>query len=173
MDLLQLLNATGQQDQMLKAVAGQFGLDDQEANLVVNGIMGALSGGVQNQVQQGGLKDVAELANNKQSQEYVEQAQTIANARDNGNNILGQLLGSKDVSRQIASALSKQSGVSPDLIQLMLPNVATMAMGYLGKIAQQDGGADALATTLDAVLDKDGDGRALDDIIEMIAKNQA
>lgn len=173
MDLLTLLNATGAQGQILKSLAGQFELEEKEADLVVKGIMGALSGGVQNQVKQGGVQNIIDLAKNQKTPDYAEQAQVINETRDDGNNILGQLLGSKDASRQVASNVSQQSGVNSELIKLMLPLVASMAMSSLRKITDQQGGSDALAAMISSVLDQDGDGQALDDVIDMLVKSQA
>ncbi len=173
MDLLRLLNATGAQGPILKSIAGQFGLEEKEADMVVKGIMGALSGGVQNQVKQGGAQDIIDLTKSQKTPDYAEQTKVITEARDNGNNILGQLLGSKDASREVASNVSQQSGVNSELIKLMLPLVASMAMSSLRKVTDQEGGSDALAAMITPILDQDGDGQALDDVIDMLVKIKA
>jgi hypothetical protein len=41
-----------------------------------------------------------------------------------GNNVLGQIFGSKDVSRAVAQNASAQSGLEPGLLQKMLPMLA-------------------------------------------------
>jgi hypothetical protein len=52
---------------------------------------------------------------------------------DKGNQILGQIFGSKDGSRAIAAQASAQSGVEPSLLKKMLPILAMVAAGYLAK----------------------------------------
>ena len=59
---------------------------------------------------------------------------------DKGNQILGQLFGSKDGSRAIAASASAQSGVEPSLLKKMLPILAMVAAGYIMKNASQSGG---------------------------------
>lgn len=57
-----------------------------------------------------------------------------------GNEILGQLFGSKDGSRAVAASAAAQSGVEPSLLKKMLPILAMVAAGYLMKQASQGGG---------------------------------
>ncbi|TIM19389.1 MAG: DUF937 domain-containing protein, partial [Mesorhizobium sp.] len=52
---------------------------------------------------------------------------------DEGNGILGHLFGSKDLSRAVASQAAQASGVSQQILQQMLPVVASMMMGGLFK----------------------------------------
>lgn len=59
---------------------------------------------------------------------------------DKGNQILGQIFGSKDGSRAVASSASAQSGVQPSLLKKMLPILAMVAAGYVMKQAGQGGG---------------------------------
>jgi hypothetical protein len=59
---------------------------------------------------------------------------------DKGNQILGQLFGSKDGSRAVAASASAQSGVQPSLLKKMLPILAMVAAGYVMKHAGQSGG---------------------------------
>jgi len=57
-----------------------------------------------------------------------------------GNQILGQIFGSKDGSRAIAAGAAAQSGVEPSLLKKMLPILAMVAAGYVMKQAGQGGG---------------------------------
>jgi hypothetical protein len=60
---------------------------------------------------------------------------------DKGNQILGQIFGSKDGSRAIAAGAAAESGVEPSLLKKMLPMLAMVAAGYVMKQAGQGGGA--------------------------------
>jgi hypothetical protein len=112
---------------------------------------------------------------------------------EKGNDILGQIFGSKDVSRQVAASAETQTGVSGDLLKKMLPILAMLVMGYLAK-GQGGGGAQSsgggLGDLVGAVLGGGGqqqqssgglgslvgmmdfnrDGNPLDDIIGMVGK---
>jgi hypothetical protein len=103
-----------------------------------------------------------------------------------GNDVLGQIFGSKDVSRTVAKDAAAQSGLDTTLLKQMLPILAMMVAGYMAKQrtagassgaspaagAQATGGATAGAgsTGLASILDLNGDGNALDDILRMARK---
>jgi hypothetical protein len=116
---------------------------------------------------------------------------------DAGNNVLGQIFGSKDVSRAVAADASAKSGVSGDLLKKMLPLIAMAVAGYMashagGAQAQESGGGiggmlgnvlgglmggnqPAAAPApglggLGSLLDMDHDGNPLDDIMGMAGK---
>lgn len=59
---------------------------------------------------------------------------------DKGNQILGQVFGSKDGSRAVAARAAAQSGVEPSLLKKMLPILAMIAAGYVMKQASQGRG---------------------------------
>ena len=55
-----------------------------------------------------------------------------------GNNVLGQIFGSKDVSRAVAQNAASQTGQDPSLLKKMLPMLAMLVAGYMAK--QRSGG---------------------------------
>lgn len=104
-----------------------------------------------------------------------------------GNAVLGQIFGSKDVSRNVAQNAAAQSGLNPDLLKKMLPIVAMLAAGYMAKHREGNvassglgslggllgGGSSAPAgglMGLASMLDMDHDGNPLDDIMAMAGK---
>jgi len=118
-----------------------------------------------------------------------------------GNDVLGRIFGSKDVSRTVADHAAGQTGLDSGLLKQMLPILAMMVAGYMAKQGgQQSGGGGlgdliggalggggsggGLGGTLGSVLggsngglgglgkmlDMDGDGNPLDDIIGMAGK---
>ena len=52
---------------------------------------------------------------------------------DDGNGILGHIFGSKDVSRGVAAEAAQETGLGDDTMKQMLPMVASLVMGALGK----------------------------------------
>jgi hypothetical protein len=114
-----------------------------------------------------------------------------------GNEVLGQIFGSKDVSRAVAQNASSQSGLDPSLLKRMLPMLAMLVAGYMAKQGgagsdgqpasgggglggllggllggQAGGGAGSGLGGLASMLDMDRDGNPLDDIMSMLGKGQ-
>lgn len=58
-----------------------------------------------------------------------------------GNDILGQIFGSKDVSRGVAEEVAGSTGISSDILKRMLPILAMAVMGYM--MNGRDGAAPA------------------------------
>ena len=111
-----------------------------------------------------------------------------------GNDVLGQLFGSADVSRTVAQHASSQTGLDSSVLKKMLPMVAMMVTGFMAK--QQQGSAAAAGASgaggigamlggllgggagssssglagLASMLDMDGDGNPLDDILGMAGR---
>jgi hypothetical protein len=67
---------------------------------------------------------------------------------DKGNQILGDIFGSKDRSREVAAKAAAQSGVEPSLLKKMLPILAMAVGGYVMKKAQGGGLGGALGDML-------------------------
>jgi hypothetical protein len=105
-----------------------------------------------------------------------------------GNEVLGQIFGTKEVSRTVAADAAGKTGIDPAVLKKMLPILAMLVGGYLsaragGSGAQGSGGLGGLGSILGSVLggekaggglgsllDLDGDGNPLDDIIGMAGK---
>jgi hypothetical protein len=121
-----------------------------------------------------------------------------------GNEVLGQIFGSKDVSRTVAQNAASNTGLSADLLKKMLPMLAMVVAGYMAKqksvgaapaaqnappaaqVGPAGGGLGGLlgglrgggtgaqrvgaAGGLASMLDMNGDGNPLDDIMRMAQK---
>ena len=108
-----------------------------------------------------------------------------------GNNVLGQIFGSKDVSRTVAQNAASRTGLDSGLLKKMLPMLAMAVAGYMAK--QSGGGAPAPSSGggglagmlggllggkgsgggtsgLASMLDMNNDGNPLDDILGMAGK---
>ena len=126
MNLLELiLNAKG--GGAVSQLASQFGLNEDQAASAVQTLMPALAGGLQRNISQGGLDGLLGALTKGQHQRYLDDPSTLSSpdARDDGNGILGHILGSKDVSRQVAAQASTRTGISESVLKQMLPVVAT------------------------------------------------
>lgn len=170
MDLMGLLKQTGQQDQMVQTLAKQFGLDAKQTDAVMGQVMGALGGGVKQNAKAGGLESLMGALQKGNHTQYVEQPETATHATDEGNKILGHLLGGKEQSRAVAAQAEQATGVQGDVIKQMLPMIATMAMGAMSKQGASDAAGDKAGGLggLMSMLDMDKDGSPVDDIMKLV-----
>jgi len=135
----------------LQQVAGQFGLDESQASSAGKALLPAISGGLKRNTQQeGGLQALMGALQGGSHDRYLDEPATLGQPESvmDGNNILGHLLGSKDMSRQVASSAAQKTGLDGGLLKKMLPMVAAMAMGSLSKQSKQPDIASALMGAL-------------------------
>ncbi|HEY4547548.1 MAG TPA: DUF937 domain-containing protein [Pedomonas sp.] len=145
MNVTDMLRQTG----ALDSISRELGINQQQAQTGASALLPALLGGFRKQAQMessggpgaggsGGLLGLlgslggGNLLNTVTSQQPT--------PREPGNEILGQLFGSKDVSRTVAGQAAQQTGMDPSLLKKMLPLLAMAVSGYLasrGGAAQQ------------------------------------
>jgi hypothetical protein len=186
MDLLDsILNAKG--GGAVSQLASQFGLREDQAASAIQSLIPSLAGGLQRNISQGGLENLLDALTKGQHQRYLDDPSTLNtdSVREDGNGILGHILGSKDVSRQVAAIASARTGISDSVLKQMLPAVAALAMGALskgtsaqtaaagaseiGSAAASSGGADILGM-LTPFLDRNRDGSVADDILGSVSR---
>ena len=117
-------------------LAERFGLDQSQAQAAIGALLPALSSGLKRNVAQpGGLEALLGALKNGNHDQYINDPSKLTddNTINDGNAILGHLLGSKEVSRAAASRASAKTGIPDDLLKKLLPVIATMAMGALSK----------------------------------------
>ena len=133
MDLLQtILNSQG--GQTVDQLGQNVGLDRNQTVSALQSLLPSLAGGLATNVAKpGGLDGLRSALKSGSHQQYIDNPATLSqpSAIQDGNGILGHLLGSKDVSRQVASQASAQTGIGADILKKMLPMVAGLAMGAL------------------------------------------
>src|SRR5512145_2413288 len=186
----------------LQSMARELGVSEAQAASGAAALLPAILGGFkkQTQSQPAGLEGLGGLLGRLGGGSLLDDV--LAPAPTNvarGNDVLGQIFGSKDVSRTVAQNAATQSGLTPDLLKKMLPMLAMLVAGYMAKqraagaasqappagggLAGQLGsllGGRAGGTTpptpgaaaggLAALLDLDRDGNPLDDILQMAGK---
>jgi hypothetical protein len=130
----------------IEALANQLGVSPQHATRGAEALLPSVIGGMGDEVGQmdshvkalGG----AELATNVISSEPTDLSR--------GNQLLGGIFGSKDVSRRIVGMAADNSGLDPSFLKRMLPILAMLVAGHLaGRSDGQQGGFD---TALRSVL---------------------
>jgi len=179
MDLLNsLLTASG--GGPLRQLAQNFGLSEEQTASAVSALLPAVGKGLaRNTSTPGGLEALIGALSSNRHQQYLEQPELLNQQEtvQDGNGILGHIFGSKEVSRQVASQASAQTGLSSDLLKKMLPLVATLAMGVLSRQNTSTGMQSApveasggLLGTLSQFLDSNRDGSVIDDVLGLGSK---
>jgi hypothetical protein len=204
MPLTDLLAQTGG----LQSMARELGISESQAAQGAQALLPAVLGGFKKQAQAqpaglGGLGDLLGQLGGGGLLDQVLSPQPTDPTQ--GNDVLGQIFGSKDVSRSVADNASAQSGLDPSLLKKMLPLLAMLVTGLLAKQAGGPagsaddapggalggalgggglggvlgglfGGGGANASSpgasggLGSMLDLNGDGNALDDVLRLAGK---
>ena len=120
----------------LQSLARELGIDQQQAASGAEALVPAILGGFQKraQPQPGGSGGVADLLGQLGGGGLMDQVlspePTDVGA---GNNVLGQIFGSKDVSRTVAQDAAAKTGLDSELLKKMLPMLAMLVTGWMAK----------------------------------------
>lgn len=178
----------------LQSVARELGISESQATAGAAALLPAILGGFKKQAQPTGLEGLAGMLGGLGGGSLMDDVlgpQPTNVAR--GNAVLGQIFGSPDVSRTVARGASARSGLDPALLRKMLPLLAMLAAGYMAKqggarATESQGSGDGLGGLLGgllgggqgagrgaqgglaSMLDLDGDGNPLDDILDMAGR---
>jgi len=184
MDFMDLLKAAGG-DNSIGQLAKTVGLGSADTSKLVAALAPALMRGMQkNTADDKGVAGLRRALETGGHDRYIDNPELLTSkkTRKDGNNILGHIFGSKDVSRNVAAVASKDTGIDASLIKKALPLLATLAMGAMSKKtnAGRDLGSSASAGGLGSLGDLLGglvgggaqkdDGVGLDDILGMARK---
>ena len=129
-----------QNSRAVRQIASQTGVDEADARSALEHLAPAISRGLQRNIgAEGGLEGLLQALQSGNHGRYLDDPGQLGNAVDDGNNILGHVFGSKDVSRGVANQVSQQTGIGADLLKRMLPLIASLVMGALAKNAAGGG----------------------------------
>jgi hypothetical protein len=161
----------------VRQAGSQVGLGEEQTAAALSALVPALAQGFQRNLQGGGLGSLGSALGSGNLQRYLEDPSALEDpaAVAEGNGILQQVLGSKDVSRQVASGAAAQTGISADVLKRLLPLAATMMMSALARRSgqAQPGAATAgggLTDMLTPFLDRNKDGSIMDDVTGMMGQ---
>ena len=139
MDMMDILKQAGG----IGAIAHELGVDEGTAATGAAALLPAILGGFkgQAQAQPEGLGGLIGMLGGMGGGGLLASVLGAGPSNvDAGNNVLGQIFGSKDVSRTVAADASAKTGISGELLKKMLPLIAMAVAGYM---AQHAGGAQA------------------------------
>lgn len=169
MQITDILNQTGG----LQSIARELGISETEAASGAAALAPAILGGFQNQAQNqpGGVEGLGgllgQLGGGGLMDNVVASQPTDVQP---GNQLLGHIFGSKDVSRTVAQDAAAQTGLQPSILKKMLPMLTMLLAGYMARQAGQRTGAAAgtgggLGSILGGMLGGGGLGGALGGIL--------
>ncbi len=191
-DLLNQLGGT-------QSIARELGVDASQVQNGAAALLPVILGGFKKQAQGGarGLSNVGGLLGQLGGGGDDVLSPKPTDTR-RGDAVLGQIFGSKDVSRAVAQQAGTRTGIDPTLLKRMLPMLAMVVAGYMAKQTGTGstqgasansagmggaldgvlggllgGGASASSRAgggLASLLDLDGDGNPLDDILGLVNK---
>lgn len=172
----------------LQSMSRELGVSEDEAAKGAATLVPAILGGFKKQAQSqpagleglGGL--LSRLGGGGLFDEVVSSQPTDVS---HGNEVLGQIFGSKDVSRTVAQNAASQSGLDTSVLKKMLPMLAMLVAGYMAKqqgsarstsgaggglaglLSGLVGGATSgAAPDVSSLLDLNREGNPLDDILK-------
>jgi len=179
----------------LQSMARELGVSESQAASGAEALIPAILGGFkkQAQAQPAGLDGLGGLLGQLGGGGLLDQVLAPEPTDlSPGNEVLGQIFGSKDVSRTVAQNAASQTGLDTNLLKKMLPMLAMLVAGYMARqggtaqAAQPASGAGGLgdllgsllggrsaagaAPGLGSMLDMNGDGNPLDDILRLAGK---
>jgi len=191
MDLSELLNSVIGQS-IVRNVAGQLGVDENQASSAVSmAIPAILAGMTRNARSQDGAASLNNALESKHDGSLLENLSGMlqghtSELQSDGDGILGHVFGNNRTA--VEQGIAKKSGINLSKIGPLLAILAPIVMAYLGKEKRQTntgagglgdllggllGGATQQRSTsggglmdmLGGILDKDGDGNPLDDLL--------
>ena len=180
MNLLETILSAGNGN-AVQELARNFNLDENQTKGALGALLPALTRGIkQNAMTPDGLQGLIGALSGGNHERYLDKPQALSAPETiaDGNGILGHLLGSKEVSRQVAAQASTQTGVDANVLKKMLPMIAALAMGSMSKqtnhgkelASSVTSGGNSAGGLLGKLLDSDGDGSVVDDLMGMARK---
>ena len=192
MNLTDILGQAGGIESMAKELGVSPGIAQQGAEALLPAILG----GFQKQAQGGGGEGLGGLIGQLGGGGLLDAVLgSQPTPVEPGNEVLGQIFGSKDVSRTVAQNASARTGLDPTVLKRMLPILAMLVAGYMARRNRGAAAGDAPPASgglgdvlggalrggradgtpggvggLASMLDLDGDGNPLDDILGMAGK---
>ena len=166
---------------LLNQVAKQAGIDPNQAGDLIKSVGSAMFGQVKGRVESSkvdssGLEDLLKDSKFANMLENPDKHLQNPRMKEEGNDILSYITGSKEGSREVASQVSKKTGFDMSLIKSLLPMLAPLVIGSLSKgIASDDVPVNMKPSgsnngSLIGMLDFDNDGSIMDDVASLAMK---
>lgn len=186
MDITSLLQGPMGQ-QMVSGVANQLGIKGEQAQMAVAAAVPFLLSALNKNANAGDAQNILKALEKDHDGSILDNLGGFFSGGNfsDGASILSHVLGNRQ--GQVENAIGKSSGLNGSQIASILAMLAPIVMGYLGKEKKQNGlDAGGLAgllgglvggaaqtnkremSTIEKLLDRDGDGSAIDDAMDFL-----
>ena len=143
----------------IESMAKELGVSPSIAKAGADALLPAILGGFKKQAQSGGIEGLGGLLGQLGGGGLLDSVLgSQPTPVDQGNDVLGQIFGSKDVSRTVAGQAAAQTGIDRSLLKQMLPMLAMMAAGYMAKQSGGQSGGGGLGDLIGGALGGGGAG---------------
>src|SRR4030095_10425778 len=132
MQVTDILRQTGG----LQSMAQELGISESQAASGAAALAPAILGGFKKQAQgqPGGLEGLGGLLNQLGGGDLLDDVVASKPTDVNrGHEVLGQIVGSRDVRRAVAENAASESGLDAGVLKRMLPMLAMLVAGYMAK----------------------------------------
>ena len=154
--LLDLINRFGGAD-AVAAMAARVGLSPEQTQSAMAALMPAVAGG---------MAKATPTELNAAASRVSTLGPTSSEAVETGSRLAGQMLGAEG-SGAVTQDAARATGLDAGILAQLLPMVTSLAAGTLASKASGPLGA---SETLAGLLDRDGDGNPLNDVLGMAGK---
>ncbi|MBS9766193.1 MAG: DUF937 domain-containing protein [Flavobacteriaceae bacterium] len=180
-------------EQLVGSLSQGVGENPEKVSSALTTALPMLLGAMKNQTadEQGASGLLNALKDGKHDGSILENVSNLAGNSEvekDGEGILGHLFGDK--LGNVAQVVGMQSGMSSGSVMSMLKMAAPVVMGFLGKKTQESGvsdtngigdmlggllggSGDQAQSMVTKLLDADGDGSVMDDVLGMVTKGKA
>lgn len=188
MDISSLLQGP-EGDQLVSGIVNRLGIDNKQAQTAISSAIPFLLTALNKNASNGDAQNISNALQNKHDGSILDNLGGFLNSGNfaDGAGILGHVLGGKQT--QVENAIGKTSGLDGSQVTQLLAMLAPIVMGYLGKKKNEQGldagGLTGLLgslvggaaesnqremSTIEKLLDQDGDGNAMDDVMDLGSK---
>jgi len=148
MNLLESMLSAGDGG-VVKQLAGQFGIDSEQATSIVSTLLPALAGGLKERLGQGDTSGLLALIGGGNLTRFADNPSSLATpaALEQGKSLVSTIFGSADLTN-LVSTVAEKAGVSSSVVTSILPIAASLLGGLLSKSTS---GGSSLTDVLDQV----------------------
>src|SRR5690606_22512920 len=175
--------------QMVDGVVNRLGIENDQAKLAISAAVPLLITALNKNANSGDANNIANALDKDHDGSILNNLSGFLTGGNlsEGMGILGHVLGNRQ--GQVENAIGKSSGLNASQISQILAIVAPIVMGYLGKEKKEQGldasGISSLLgglvggvaqtnqremSTIERLLDQNGDGNAMDDVMNIGSK---
>jgi hypothetical protein len=133
MSLLESMLSAGEGG-VVKQLAGQFGINSEQAGSVVSHLLPALAGGLKERLGETGTAGLSNLISGGTLTNFADNPSSLATpaALEQGKSLVSSIFGNADLTHMV-STVAEKVGVSSSIVNSILPIAATLLGGLLSK----------------------------------------